>query len=104
MKATTEEQRIAARYKKFGITPEFVQELVRSGMAHGFSRNKALTGARLALSTEYGVHEYFTPQDVAEALGTTVEEVNRIVKENEDELMAKGGIVKVTFDPSGLMQ
>ena len=30
-----------------------------------------MTDARLALSREFGVQEYFTPEDIAEALGTT---------------------------------
>lgn len=97
MKAMTEEQRIAARYKQFGITPSIVQRIVLDGTAHGFSRKAALTGARLALSREFGVQEYFTPEDIAEALGTTVDEVNRLIEENKDELIKNGGIAKVTF-------
>ena len=97
MKEMTEEQRIAARYKQFGITLSIVQRIVLDGIAHGFSRKAALTGARLALSREFGVQEYFTPEDIAEALGTTVEEVNRLIEENKDELIKNGGIAEVTY-------
>ena len=45
----------------------------------------------------FGFQEYFTPEDIAEALGTTVEEVNRLIEENKDELIKNGGIAKVTF-------
>lgn len=94
-----EEARIAKKYHQFGITESFVRKLVRSGIKRGISYKAALTGARMALGHEYNQPEYFTAEDVAEALGVTVEEVNATIKKNEAELMAVGGIVKVTPAP-----
>ncbi len=94
-----EEKLIAKRYRKFGIAPEVVRQIVQSGIDCGFSRKTALIGARLALSIEFGVHEYFSLEEVAEVLGTSTEEVERLVEENKDELTAKGGISKISFKP-----
>ena len=97
MKAMTEEQRIFNRYKKYGATLEFIQWAIQSGIKAGLTRKAALIGVRMALGEQCGVQEYFTPEDIAEALGTTVEEVNRLIEENKDELIKNGGIAKVTF-------
>lgn len=104
MKCTTEEQRIAERYKKFGVSLEWIQEMVVSGLKHGLSRKAALIGLRMALGKECDLPEYFSPEDVAEASGLTVEEVDRYVEEHKDELIANGGIAEVTIIPPNYMQ
>lgn len=95
----TEEARLAKKYHRFGITESFVRKLVRSGLKRGISYKAALTGVRMVLGHEFHQPEYFTAEDVAEATGETVEEVDRRIKEHEAELMAAGGIVKVMPAP-----
>lgn len=51
MKSYTEEQRIAARYKQFGVTERLVKEIVQSGLKNGISCKAALVGTRLALAS-----------------------------------------------------
>lgn len=97
MKSLTEEQVIAKRYKKFGVTENFVNLLVKSGVDCGLSRKAALIGARMALGEKCGQQEYFTPEDLAECLGITVEEANNMIEENRDKLIEIGGLAEVTY-------
>lgn len=90
---------IAQRYAKFGVTTSMVKAIIRSGVQSGLSRRVAILGARLALSTEFHQHEYFTAEDVAAITGETVEEVNQRIDENKDELLRTGGIVQVKPAP-----
>lgn len=97
MKSLTEEQIIAKRYKSFGVTEDFVYTLVQSGIECGLSRKAALIGGRMALGEKCGVREYFTAEDLAEALGITIDEANALIEENKDKLMQMGGIAEVTY-------
>lgn len=96
MKSLTDEQIIAKRYKKFGVTEDFVRTMVDTGIQNGLSRKSSLIGARLALSENFGQHEYFTSEDLAETLGISVEKANALIEENKDELMKMGGLAEVT--------
>lgn len=97
MKELTEEQKIARRYKKFGVTDALVNLLVKSGVENGLPRKASLVGARLALSKKFGQQEYFTVEELADGLGITVEEASSLVEKNKDELWKKGGIAEVVF-------
>jgi len=103
MKAETikELERIYRNYAKYGITMQNLTDIVKS-RPDGISEKGATIGIRLALSNEYKEHEYFTVQDVAEITGETVEEVNKRIEENKDELMQSGGIVEVSSLLNGL--
>ena len=63
---------VVARFP--GASVEQVQEIVRSGLDHGFSFEAALVGARLAYAMQTGQEELFSLDDVAAALGCTKEE------------------------------
>lgn len=102
MKSLTEEQIIAKRYKRFGVTEGFVHTLVQSGVDCGLSRKAALIGARMALGEKCGQQEYFTSEDLAEALGITTEEANALIEENKDKLAEIGGLAEVAY--TGLAQ
>lgn len=95
----TEEARLAKKYRRFGVTESRIKEMALSGVKEGFSYKVALTGVRMALGEAFNQPEYFTVEETAEALGVTVEEVNAKIKENEDELMKAGDIVKVKPAP-----
>lgn len=97
MKKLTDEQIIAKRYERFGITEDFVKLLVKSGIECGISRKTALIGARMALGEKYGQQEYFTSEDLAETLGISVEEANSLIEENKDKLIQMGGLAEVTY-------
>ena len=63
---------VAARFP--GASVGKVQEIVRSGLDHGFSFETALVGARLAYALQTGQEELFSLDDVAAALGCSREE------------------------------
>lgn len=88
----TEETKIAKRYSKFGVTGAEIHSIVQSGIAHGFTRKKALIGARLALSLNYGIHEYFTPEETALVTGEAVDDIQAAVE--------AGGIDYVKISPA----
>lgn len=63
---------VAGRFPDASV--EQVQEIVRSGLDHGFSFEAALVGARLAYAMQTGQEELFSLDDVAAALGCAKEE------------------------------
>ncbi len=63
---------VAVRFP--GVSVGQIQEIVRSGLDHGFSFETALVGARLAYAMQTGQEELFSLDDVAAALGCTKEE------------------------------
>lgn len=99
MKSYTEEQRIAARYKQFGVTEQLIKDIVADGLELGLSRKVALVGVRLALGDKFNQEEYFTAEDIAEATGQTIEEVDVLIEQNKDEFLQKGYIAEVQFAP-----
>lgn len=93
---------IANRYSKYGVTLALVLQLYKSGMDNGISSNASVIGIRMALAGEYKEREYFTAADVAEVTGETVEEVNKRIEENKEELFKEGGLIEVSSPLPGL--
>lgn len=106
MKTETKKQlkRIAKNYSKYGVTLEECIEVYESGIRAGISEESAVIGLRLGLSKVYNVHEYFTSEDVATVTGATVEEVNKHIEDNKEELMKNGGIIQLSSPIPGLFQ
>lgn len=96
--------KIAKDYSKYGVTFDECVAVYNSGIANGINARAAVVGLRLGLSKVYNTHEYFTSEDVAAITGETVEQVNKRIEENEEELMQNGGIIKVSSTLSGLFQ
>ncbi len=80
-----EELLIADRYKEHKVSGILVDNLVQDGIKHGFSRKAALVGVRLGLALEYGQHEYFSADEVAEMLGVSLEEAYNLIQQNCNE-------------------
>jgi CRP-like cAMP-binding protein len=95
----TAEQRIAHRYKQFGVDEALVNMIVQSGIDHGLTRKASLIGARMCLIEQFKQHEYFTAEDIAEVTGESVETVNHTIEERKDELLQSGGMVEVRPAP-----
>ncbi|MDE5946528.1 MAG: hypothetical protein K2G63_04380 [Oscillospiraceae bacterium] len=89
-------QIVAKRYAKHGVTLSDCITLYNDGINHGIDGKSAVIGLRLSLSRYFGESEYFTAEDVATVTGETVEQVNKRIKENKDELMKNGHIVEVS--------
>lgn len=77
-------------YGKHGVPKFLIEEEIESGLKHGFSYQTIYTGLRMALGNCYNVREYFTPAEMAEAFGTTEEEVIKQVEDLGKELEAQG--------------
>ena len=95
MKAHSEIERLADRYKKYGITTPDILRFIESGKRHGISQKAALVGVRMALSEAFGEREWFSEQDIAEAIGSTVDEVRAITEAHKAELMQHGELVSI---------
>lgn len=70
---------IAERYRDKGVNITMINDLVQKGLKSGFTRKTALAGVRLGLSMEYGRHEYFKADEVAEILNISIEEAERML-------------------------
>lgn len=106
MKTETKKQlkRIAKNYSEYGVTLAQCIEVYNSGIRAGLTEESAVIGLRLGLSKVYNVHEYFTNEDVAAITGETVEQVNKRIEDNKEELMQNGGIIEVSSTLPGLFQ
>lgn len=69
------DETVQAIAKRFHVDVKMVQDIVRSGMEAGLSANACYLGARLGLSMATGESELFSVEEVADALGCSVEEV-----------------------------
>lgn len=92
-------QQIVKKYSKYGVTKDMVKAMVQDGIDNGINVKAAIIGARMILAQTFGEHEYFTSQDVATVTGETVEEVNKRIELNEEELFKSGGMIKLSQSP-----
>lgn len=89
-------QRLAKRYKKYGVTLDLLKQVYKDGINNGMSAKASLIGVRLGLSHHFKEHEYFTIAEIALVTGQTEEELNKQVELNEDKLLKMGAIVEVS--------
>ncbi len=96
MKKQVENQliKIAKKYSEYGVTLADCITIYNSGIKKGINEKAAVIGVRFALSLTYNVHEIFTSEDVAAVTGETVEQVNRHIEENKDEMVKNGYIIE----------
>lgn len=94
MNPLNNEEYIAHRYHRFGITESMIREYVQEGFSRGMTREASLIAVRMALSEAFGTEERFSLEDVAAATGSTIEEAYRTFLEHQDELMEIGGIIE----------
>lgn len=95
MKKQVEKQliKIAKKYSEYGVTLADCVTIYSSGIKKGITEKAAIIGVRYILSLTYNVHEIFTSEDVAAVTGETVEQVNRRIDENKDEMVKNGYII-----------
>lgn len=93
---------MAQKYAKHGVTFQDCMNLYNMSLGHGQSEESIIIGLRLAMSKRFNEHEYFTAEDVAVITGETVEQVNKRIDDNKEELMNNGHIVEVSSPLPGL--
>lgn len=81
--------KIIDKYGKYGVTANDLKHSIETGEAQGFSYQTIYTGLRMALGSTYGEQELFTPEEVAEALGCTPEEIKQEQREIQAREQAK---------------
>ena len=74
MKAQSEVERIARRYRKYGVSLDKLLELLASAKAKGLPYDGAIAWLRLTLGNEFGEEEYFSAEQIAAMTGDTPEQ------------------------------
>ena len=74
MKAHSELELIARRYRKYGVTLDKLLDLLASAEAQGLPYSGALAWLRLTLGNEFGEEEYFSAEQIAAMTGDTPEQ------------------------------
>lgn len=77
-------------YGKHGVTRLLIEQEIDGGLEKGFSHQTIYTGLRMAMGNIYNEREYFTPAEVAEALGATENEIIHQIDLLGNEMEAKG--------------
>lgn len=81
---------LISTYSRHGVTKFLIETEIESGLKEGFSYQTIYTGLRMAMGNYFNEEEYFTPAEMAEALGVTEDEMINQIKEMEKELIEKG--------------
>lgn len=74
MKAHSELELIARRYRKYGVTLDKLLDLLASAEAQGLPYSGALAWLRLTLGNEFGEEEYFSAEQISAMTGDTPEQ------------------------------
>lgn len=83
-------QNVIKNYGKYGITKEIIEPLINSGRKEGFSYDLIYLQLKAELSKLTGEEFYCTSEDMARAFGVSEEEVNQMIEESREELLASG--------------
>lgn len=81
---------LLSTYSKHGVTEKVIEEQIESGLKEGFSYETIYTGLRMVMGNCFNEREYFTPSEIAEALGSTEEEMIEQIESMGKELEEKG--------------
>ena len=93
-----------ATYSKYGVTKEFLQEMIENGLKRGFSVRAAYNGVRMCLGKETNEREYFTLDELQEITGESRENELRAAGKNPDEYIKEipSANHNILFFPEGL--
>lgn len=83
-------QNIINNYDKYGMTREIIEPLVDSGVAEGFTYDLIYLTLKAELSKLVGEEFFCTAEDMAKAFNMSVDEMNQIIEESREELLAAG--------------
>ena len=83
-------QNLVNNYGKYGITREVIEPLVDDGVREGFTYDLIYLTLEAELSKLAGQEFFCTSSDMARAFGISDDEMNRIIEEAREELIASG--------------
>lgn len=83
-------QNLVTNYGEYGITREILDPLIDDGIKEGFSYELIYWQLKSELTKLAGEEFYCTSSDMARAFGMSDDEMNRIIEEAREELIADG--------------
>ena len=83
-------QNIMVNYRKYGITEDMVDEVIDVGLEGGMSYELIYWDTCRKISEITGEEFFCTSSDMARAFGMSEDEMNRIIEEAREELIADG--------------
>ena len=83
-------QNIITNYGKYGITRADIESVIDSGIAEGLTYDLIYLTLKAELSKVAGEEFYCTAEDMAKAFGISIDEMNRMIDESREELVAAG--------------
>ena len=83
-------QNLTNNYGKYGITREVLEPLIDDGVKEGFTYDLIYLSLEAELSKLAGQEFFCTSEDMARAFNMPVEEMNQIIEEAREELIAAG--------------
>lgn len=83
-------QNIMNNYGKYGITEDMVNKVINTGIEGGLSYDFIYLDVCRKISEITGEEFFCTSQDMARAFNISDDEMNRIIKESIEELVANG--------------
>ena len=80
-----------ANYREYGVTKADLTSAVESGISnHSLSLDAVYNCLRMSLASAFGVHEYFTTDDVMKITGESKEELLQRIEQYRKELIEAG--------------
>ena len=83
-------QNIMVNYRKYGITEDMVNEVIDAGLEGGMSYELIYWDICRKISEITGEGFFCTSSDMARAFGVSEDEMNQIIEEAREELIADG--------------
>ena len=83
-------QNIMVNYGKYGFTEDMVNEVIDAGLEGGMSYELIYWDICRKISEITGEDFFCTSSDMARAFGVSEDEINRLIKEAREELIADG--------------
>ena len=83
-------QNIINNYGKYGITRADIEALIDFGISEGLTYDLIYLTLKAELSKLAGEEFYCTSEDMAKAFNVSIDEMNRMIDESREELLAAG--------------
>lgn len=83
-------QNIINNYGSYGITREIIEPLIDSGIKEGMSYDLIYLQLKAELSKLAGEEFHCTSEEMARAFGVSIDEINSMIQESREELVAVG--------------
>lgn len=83
-------QNIINNYGSYGITNEMIEPMIDSGIKEGFSYDLIYLTLKVELSKLAGEEFHCTSEEMSRAFGVSIDEINKLIEESREELVAVG--------------